>query len=105
VALLGAESAPPESALRESALVVSAFVESAAESVAAPGGLLRGIRIACGTQSFGSVSQSCTVVSDSPAWAVPACALPHAMRPTLRNAATVVDRHIRIGAEELSMTF
>jgi hypothetical protein len=53
---------------------------------------------------LGVVSQSWIVVSAADDWAVPACALPHPMRPALRIAATVVERHIRIGAEELFMS-
>jgi hypothetical protein len=95
----GAVSGFSESDLVESAFRVSAFSESLIESAGGAGGMLRGISMGRGTQSLGSVSQSCMVESASDAWDIPAWALPQAIRPDVRNAVIDVERNARVRPE------
>jgi len=90
-------TAPAESRGIKSRRVESNRVESVRLSAA--GGTVRGMTIALGTQSGGCVSQSCTVLSAASAWTARAWAFPQPIRPRARNAETMVERKVLIGAE------
>ena len=60
-------------------------------------GVVRGIRIGRGYQSFGSVSQSC-FSSPGACW-LEARAFPQPSNPSVRNATTVVERKVTTSGE------
>jgi hypothetical protein len=103
----GPERGAEESALAARALLLASRIESrrvvvSAESAGGSGGVLRGIKIARGLQSWGWASQSCKL---SAVWAeAPAGALPQPISQTVANAAIVVERNMRITGEWWSMS-